>query len=409
MFKLNKLSILVYLFFFTLVISKISSTGVAFIPGFKLSPGDIILVLSIIYILLYKFNKFKEIVRKKEISIFILFILFAILMIPVGVLNGANITVGIRTIRNLIYIPATTIIVYIYFMSSGKKGILKSIYFISIMVILNAAIGIGASYINSGWYEFFRDNGLLTVYLVVFIFFCINSSKKIVKSLFVLIIWLILLLCSFFSQERTQLIVIGLTLIITLIVIIIKSNFMKKLNLVNVIKGSIVFIIFIILMSFIIRIDYISNYIDYYLEYRIGFLYNSTSVLETGSTVGRTAQLKTIVIENTNILNFFVGNGLVSNYKNALFNTYVVDSALLWSYKDLGIFGVVLISLFVFRMLIKSINTRIKSLRYSIFSGTLAIILMSAFVPSFFGNPAASFVFGYALAIIYFSIQIESE
>lgn len=406
--KINKNKILIYLFALLVVLPYFSSNIGISLGGVKINVADIAIGSYIIKILL---NKNKLNLNKNMLKIIgwkCLLLLFAIL-VPIGLLNGASLSEQIRLLRNLLYI----VISYYMFAQMGKD--INDTFFveyISIISILDCIINTVILHNNSNWYQFYRANGVLNVFLFCFLICKIwKMNKK--EALLGTICCIGLIYSSFLSQERTQILTIGIALIIAIfyqIYVRLKNWKNIKVNVKIIFKIALIIILSSIIVYYVLKIDFVKNYIEYYTTYRLanGNLLQNDTLQSDGSFSGRLFQISTILKGNLNPLYILCGRGTCAHYFAIQGDTYIVDSAVLWIFKDLGIIGTILIVI-IFKNMLKGCKNVSKDSRLAIYASGVSLIVFSLYNPSFLQTSSAAFTFGLYLFLKYKSINEKEK
>lgn len=403
--KINIKKIFIYLFVLLVVLPYFSSNvGITF-GGIKVNIADIIIFIYILSNFLRKKNYSKFCESNSEIVSWKWLLLAFIIFIPIGILNGAHFEEQVRLIRNLLYA-----IVSFYILVENRENIndIFLMEYIAIISSLDCIIQTTFLHNNSNWYQFYRANGILNVFLFCFLIFRIwNMNKK--EALVGIICCIGLIYSSFISQERTQLLTIGIAIIVSLFYhIYLKLNNLKeiKFNIKHILKIIIIIVICSITIYYVLQIDFVKNYIDYYFTYRLdnGNLFKSDILVNDGSFAGRLHQIKTIFNDDFNILYILCGRGTCAHYMALQGDTYIVDGAVLWTFKDLGIIGI-LILINIFCNMLKGFKGITKKSKLALYSSSISLIIFSLYNPSFIYTSSAAFTFGLYSFLKYNSIK----
>jgi len=404
--KINKKKIFIYLFSLLVVLPYFGSNiGISF-GEIKINIADIIIFMYTIRIILKKntYKKLKE--NATEIIEWRLLLLLFIFFIPLGMLNDASLGEQIRQVRNVLYI----IITYYILIDNGENiNVIFLIEYISIISAFDCIIRTFILHSNANWYQFYRANGVLNVFLFSFLILRIWTMNK-KEALLGVLCCIGLIYSSFLSQERTQLLTIGIAIVIALVYQInLKLRSLNNLRIkTKVITRGIIFVILAsIIVYYVLQNDFVKKYIDYYVTYRLsnGNLLKGNGILQRdGSFSARKLQFNTIFKENKNLFYILFGKGTCAHYIAAQGDTYIVDSAILWIYKDLGIVGTILIIKIFMNMLKKCQNIK-NSSKLSIYISGISLIIFSIYNPSFIYTSSAAFAFGLYFFLKYKSIR----
>ena len=326
-------------------------------------------------------------------------------LIPLGILNGAHIQEQIRLIRNLLYI----IIIY-YILIENKENInpIFLIEYISIISIADCIVQTIVLHNNSNWYQFYRANGVLNVFLFCFLIFKIwNMNKK--EFILGIFCCIGLIYSSFLSQERTQLLTIAITMTITFIYQLYYRLFklkQLKIKLKTIKKIVAIIILCSIIIYILLQINFVKEYIEYYFKYRLnsGNLFQNDTLQSDGSFEGRTNQIITIWNDNLHPLYMIFGKGTCAHYIAIQGETYIVDGVITWIFKDLGFIGIFLI-ISIFYYMLKGYKNIEKESKSAIYSSCISLIIFSIFNPSFIYVSSAAFTFGLYSFLKYISIK----
>lgn len=394
-------------FFCLLVILPYFSSefGVS-IGEFKISIADMILFFYLFIFTAKRVNLKKTFVNLPEMEGWMILIVMWILMIPIGLMNGASIGECFRLVRNLLYIPISFLILSRYL----KNGIVdRLIEIFSVIVVINTLINAFSLYRINGWFQFYRANGILTVFLFCYLFYRVKKSVSFMESICKVLCCIGLVLGAFFSQERTQLITMFISCFIVWLynLLFCKTHMINKRNIgKKVLLLFVVCCILIFSIKYVLRIEYVQKYISYYLTYRLqgGNIFGQEGLMSDGSYQARILQIYNIVRDNINPLYLFIGRGTCAYYQAAQGLTYIVDSVVLWVFKDLGIVGVSILFLIIWKMLRlgRKIDTDYK---LAIMSSGLSLVFFMFYNPSFIYTASVSFTIGLYEYLKYSSIK----
>ncbi|MBQ6587375.1 MAG: hypothetical protein IJI01_01700 [Butyrivibrio sp.] len=397
----------VYLFSILVVLPFFSSEIGISLGEMKICISDfVIFYVTAIYILNVISNGYRFNVNT-ELKWWIVLLLLWIIMIPFGVLNGGKISECIRLIRVILYIPTT----FFLFNKYIKRYVSELLSVISLIVAANTIINALFLYKQYKWFMFYRANGILTVILFCFKFFEIFSNKKYVYKYVNGFCCLILLVASFFSQERTQLITIALSCMLTSIIMIIKNRgvHLKKNRLANRIIVFVAgFAVLLLVYKLVTNVDIFKKYIDYYVEYRLrdGNIVQLNELHNDGSAKGRLFQFESIISDSMNPVYFIIGRGTCAHYIALQGDTYIVDSAALWVLKDLGIIGLFILIICCLQLI--HVNKNV-TCDYSVLSAAISIVMFMFYNPSFIYTISAAFTVGMVLFLKNYSIDNNNK
>ncbi len=389
MAKINVKNCITYVFIVLVVLPFFSSNVGINLGTVKINLSDIIIAIYLI-IMLSKRNSFAQFAKhNKELRWWVCFLLLSILMVPIGLLNGAELGEEIRLIRNLLYI-----IVTYYFLCKNAKwvSITRMIEITAIISSLDCILRTYFLQSTNNWYQFYRANGVLNVFLFTCLVFQITTGTA-KQSIVRLICCVGLGYSAFLSQERTQILTIGITCFIAVVHMILSKK--HKISSKSIILSIIVLVFAIITIGLILRIEFVKNYVDYYVTYRLsgGKLFHSSGLSNDGSFQARLVQISEVLSNNFNPLYLFIGRGTCAHYIAAQGDTYIVDSTIIWSFKDFGLVGLVLL-VKTFKSMLNSLRLSDENTRIAIITGGISLIVFSIYNPSFLYTPSAAFAFG---------------
>ena len=329
-----------------------------------------------------------------------------IIWIPLGMFAGAEIQEDIKLIRNLFYVIAV-----LFFFQKNAKNIreISIIRIFSIITSIDTIVDAKNQFYNNEWFMFSRSNSVAHVYLFCYLLWQIGSDEYFSDKVIDFICCVALLVAAFLSQERTQLIAIVLTIGIVAIIRLCNIGKEKRLARKKVISffASILVLIILayMLLNALLRIPFLKNYLDYFYTYRLasGKLFSqllSNGVKNDGSGSARLLQIQNILSDNiANPFSFLFGRGMNAYYFAAQGRTYIVDGTFLWIFKDMGMFGCLIMAQGVKRLIVPK-NTGIGKNRWSVIAGGIAISIFMLTNPTFMMSANASVVFGLQLYIL---------
>lgn len=382
----------------TLIGSINSELGISIAQGIKLNAIDIIFILFFIY---------EFIVKKRKLCLFnpIKWILIMFLFMSIGVIgglfNGGQISSIIRILRNIVYILVMFFLTYSIYTDKKSINISKDLIVFSWIAIINCLLNVLMSFKEYNWFIYYRENANFQVFMFVFLLLYKDNNKKYSKKAIFRAITIIFLgICIFLSQERLQILAVVISLVLKFVYNILCILRKKEIKI-NISAKKIVFklillaFIAIILVS-ILKIDYVQNYINYFIEYRIGSIFNGGGFNSDASLDGRMLQINNII--NRDWIYYLFGSGTGSVYLSAIGYTHIVDGMWLWIFKDTGIIGILLLfSIYL------SIIIEVKKVIYnksSIAFGLIAILVLQIFTPNIMLGISDSVFIGYILALI---------
>lgn len=382
-----------------------SILGISLGNGIKINATDIVLVVFFIYEFIIKKRKLYII---EPIKLIILMILLMSSQMFLGILNGAQIGTMVRVLRNGIYILLMFILTYSHYKNNKIVNIQRDLLIFSWIAIINCFFNILVNYKKYSWFIYYRENSSFQVFMFVFLLLYKNPKKERLSMILVRILTIVCLgLCIFFSQERLQIIAVIVSLSLKIIYSIgdvltkneIKINISRK----SIPYKLIIIIIVSVLVTNIMKIEYINDYIDYFMKYRLGAIFNGSKFQMDASLDGRAFQLHNIL--NRHWIFYLFGSGLSSIYTSAAGPTYIVDSMWLWVFKDLGIVGILL--LFTIYLFIYIEISKMDYNKLSVRFGLVAILVLQIFTPNIMLGISDSVFIGYIIAMIGISKKIN--
>lgn len=364
--------------------------------GMKINLTDLLIGICLPSIFIKKItNKFKPI---KSITIFLFFVIMGSTW---GLINGSTFSITFRILRNIIYILLMFEITSKYYKKKKKeRSLFNDVLIFSWVAIGNAVFSIALSFKEYHWFKYYRENSSFQVYMFIFLLLTTDKKNSIRKKVFKNITIILLGFCIFLSQERLQIVAVLGSLILYLgnsVINFFLKRYKFHLSGKKILITFMGLLVFIIILVKILEIEYIKNYIDYFVTYRIKSIVGDAGLVTDASLDGRSLQLRNIL--NRKLLFYFGGTGTGSTYLSAGGYTSIVDGMWLWIFKDLGILGLLLL----FRVYI-SIFFEIKKIRgdYTpMLFGMFSILILQIFTPNIMLSISDSIFIGFLLAEIY--------
>lgn len=394
-----------FLLFFTamLIVIPYFSTNVGISIGpVKVNISDIILILLLAHRML-NVDRFITIDKNywQLITPWLVLTIYWMLNIPLGLIHNADISDSIRIIRNVLYI----LMIVLLFERTDSKA--RSVFYYDLFLTLIGIISsidvimhaIGSQQ-STGWYAFYRANGFLNIFIFCYLFFGIKRSKGLflVAELGALTL---LISASFLSQERTQLMSIGVAMLVGIFakaVVTLKRG-IKVPTFQSISKFTVTVFCVLIIILMLSQIPRVQAYLQYFNQYRLvsGNLFSSGGIASDDSYQGRLIQYN-VILDRRNIFSILFGDGTSAKYMAAQGSTSIVDGSFLWVYKDLGLLGLLVYLWAWIGMLIGSLKT-IGSYGLSVFTGVVCIFVFSLFNPSFITSIGACLCVSFILFI----------
>lgn len=377
----------IWIYVVLISISYFSSEIGLTLGGFKVNISDLLMVAFILWYL----HKYQMKIKIKfrfvpEVSMWMLLVVLVIFQIPLGLINGSTVGESIRIVRNCLYVPITFLLFDEYV---DRKDVDNITLMMALLTSLEVIIGALYLYRVNNWFMFYRANGVFTIVLFCYLFFSINNYTKKKKILCYLSL-ILLLMAMLLSQERTTILASGCALVITWIVCS-KNKYISRDSMRKRI-GVWCTIVVVVCVTFMILNDQsvVKEYINYYFKYRMAS--GNFSLVNDASFQGRLLQYKNI-LSLDNLIYVLIGRGTGALYLAAQGMTNVVDGMLLGIFKDLGLVGVVIYLIGVFRLL--RINEKETSLNTrNVFASVVSISIFMFFNPGFMGSFRFAFVLG---------------
>jgi hypothetical protein len=382
-----------------------STFGLSIASDVKINITDILAVfLFLKYFCTKRYTLKKILASSKVLRIFIFLVVLMSLMIGPGLLSGGELSNSIRVVRNVWLIIVTIIIVKIECQNWSLIKLMRLIYFCAIVVIVNSFCNFLLRYQEYNYYTTYRTNAYLIIFLFIFIF-VYNPEIATIKYVILKVILSIgLIMVAFMSQERLELVGIAVGIIIAIFNGISSCFSVKKVNRNKIIR-NLFFVVLIasllcIAITKLLTITTVSNYLDFYMNYRINIIYSNSSFTIDSSMSTRLEQIKEI-IRNTNLLNFWIGNGLCSIYYLDNITWYVADTLVAWLYKDMGIIGAMSFILIILKSIQATFQISVSvRLKRSIIAAYLGLVFYIMCTPNMILSIFDAMSFGLIIAII---------
>lgn len=392
-----------YLFLLPILIPNITSDiGIQISTDIKLNITDIVGAIYLVYILLFKGQRTKVILNSKILRVGLLFFFLMIFSTPLGLLNGATIGSSFRVLRNFFLLLETIIITSYYLRDFSEKQVYKRLLFFSWVLIIAHSINIISLYFENLWFQSFRANANFLVFFILYFSLYKNSTEGILMKIIRILTVCLLLLCSFFSQERMQLVALIIAILFGVLTIqaekILKRNVNVKISINKFVSLFFLLLVGYVFIINILKIEIVQDYIDYFVKYRIGSILNTDGFKFDESLSIRLSQWNAIILKQTNPIYMIIGSGLNSIYEVSTAITFVVDGMWLWVYKDMGVIGVGILICW-FKVIFKEIS-QIRFNRNAVIFGMLGVVFLTIFIPNVFYNIHDAVGFGFILALI---------
>lgn len=384
----------------SVLIGSINSIiGIGAGQGIKINATDIFLTMAFIY---------EFIINRKKIYIFnpikwiiLIFFLMSSTMIW-GAMNGGELGSMIRILRNIVYIILMFLIVNSSYRKKNEINIYKSIIVFCWVAIINCLINVAISFYRYNWFINYRENATFQVFMFIFLLlYKDDNNDRLNRRLLRNITIIFLGICILLSQERLQILAVMISLLIRSIVysinILNKKGISIRLSLKHIVYKLIMLGLCVFLLVLILRNDYIKNYIDYFIKYRVGSIFSSNGFKSDASLDGRALQVVNIL--NRNYIYYLFGSGLSSLYMSTTGLIHIVDGMWLWIFKDLGIVGIVILFI-IYISIIREVS-KVNINKLSIAFGLIAILILQIFTPNIMLGISDSVFIGYILSIIY--------
>lgn len=390
---------MIYIIMISVLIGSINyKLGINIGAGIKINITDILLIAWIIYeFILQK----KKLIKFTPIKYILLLLFYLSVSLQWGIINDAPIGESIRILRNFIYIVAMFWLVENNYRSKKKLNIYRDLLFFSWIAIINCLYNVIIDFIENSWFMYYRENASFQVFMFVFLlFYKSEENLKLNKKIFIIITNVLLGICILLSQERLQILAVIISIMFYIVYQILtvtrKKNITLKVSQKKIFYNIIGIIFIFIFIINILKIEFIQNYIEYFIKYRFKSVIGSDGFKLDGSLNARLFQV--INILNRNLIYFFVGSGLGSLYLSSTGYIHIVDGMWLWIFKDGGMLGLLLLMLIYLSIGIE-LNKVIEN-KLALKLSLITILVLQVFTPNIMLGISDSIFVGYILALI---------
>lgn len=390
---------MIYIVMISVLIGSINTNlGINIGSVIKVNITDILLILWIIYEFILKNRK---LIKFTPIKYILLLLFLLLLSLQWGIINDASIGDSIRILRNFIYVVAMFWLAYSSYISKKRLNIYRDLLIFSWIAIINCLYNVIIDLIENNWFMYYRENSSFQVFMFIFLlFYKSEESLKLNKKIFVIITNLLLGICILLSQERLQIVAVTISIVFYIIYQIFtatrKKNILLKISPKKIFYNIVGVIFIVIFIANILKIEFIQNYIEYFMKYRLGSIITNGSFQSDASLNAR--ELQVINILNRNLIYYFVGSGLGSLYLSATGYIHIVDGMWLWIFKDIGMIGISLLMIIYLAIdieLKKVVDNKL-ALKLSL----IGILVLQVFTPNMMLVISDAIFIGYILALI---------
>jgi hypothetical protein len=373
------------------------------------------LLISIVIVIYDLFNKCKS--NKKLFFLFLIFILSTIIALINLFLNGFDLTI-LRSLAN--YYSLFFITYAVFFSLIYNRGFNENI--LKTVIIIWFSVAFVQEYIDSTFMKFLNPRGISlgagggrgvvslatepTFYGIICIFLLLLTIE-IIKSNRNLYVLLLLIQIIFFAKSSMSILFLFILISIYLSIIFIKSKFKFYQK---------IFILFSVLISFMIFVFILNNYLDNTRIYKLYKTILEDPFLLFTSDASANDRLSHIYFSIKGFFeHYFMPHGYLY-WRNYLYNSLKYQDFFYWvsvgdrimsgygaAFFELGFFGLSIP--FIISSIIKDYKKPVfeVKLTYILF---MNIILIAA-IP--LANPYLAFILGYFLYYNYDFIYLDSE
>lgn len=395
---------MIYFIMISALIGSINDNiGISILSGIKINVTDILFMIFFFCEFIIKKKKLRKFMPIKYILLLIILMSISILW---GIFNESEVTAIVRVLRNYMYILLMFWLAYSNYKNKSSNIIYKDLIIMCWIAIINCLIEVTIGFIDTNWFIHYRQNPTFQVFMFLFlILYKVEKNESINNIIIRRITILFLGLCIFFSQERLQIVAIAIGIFLGIIYRIANSLLKKqiKINIYTIKNNLIMGTIIIFFMILILRIEYVQDYINHFVKYRVNSVLSTNGFEMDGSLSARSIQF--INILNVDWINWIFGKGLCSLYISATGPIHIVDSLWLWIFKDLGVIGIFILMTIYLSIYVESTKVRKNSKAFKV--GLVGIMVLQIFTPNIMLLASDAIFIGYILSMICLMSEIN--